>query len=191
MRFRNGPSSFQDAEAGLSDTRRHVLIFRGRAMLLPILKRVLFVAGAGMLGYAIFTIVESNAMQRYKAVEFDRTLALPANRRAKPEKVVAGQAIGKLTIPSVGISAIVLEGADYGTLKIAPGHIPGTALPGQGGNVAIAGHRDTFFRNLEKIRNGDTLSLSTLKGNYQYRVDLIKVVDPTRTDVLDSSGIRY
>src|SRR5207249_4196026 len=134
-------------------------------MLISILKRVLFIVGAGMLGYAIFTIAETRVMQRYETLQFDRTLALPANLRQA--RVVAGGPIGKLTIPATGISAIVLEGADDGTLKIAPGHIPGTSLPGQNGNVAIAGHRDTFFHKLETIRNGDFVRLTTLKGAYE------------------------
>jgi len=155
-------------------------------MLFSLLKRALFIAGAGMLGYAIFTIAQSHIMQRYETLQFDRTLALPANHRTK--HVVPGDPIGKLTIPSTGISAIVLEGTDSGTLKMAPGHIPGTALPGEAGNVAIAGHRDTFFRNLERIRSGDTVRLTTLRGTYHYRVDATEVVDPARTDVLESSG---
>jgi sortase A len=151
-------------------------------MLLSILKRGLFAAGASMLGYAIFTAAESHIVQRYEALKFDRALAVPANLRA------VGGPIAQLTIPSAGISAIVLEGSDESTLKIAPGHIPGTALPGEAGNVAIAGHRDTFFRKLERIRRGDTVKLATLKDTYQYKVDTIEVVDPARIDVLESSG---
>ncbi len=150
------------------------------------LKRALFVGGAGMLGYAVLTIAESGVMQHYETLQFDRTLALPANLRT--EHAEFGDPIGKLTIPSANISAIVLEGADSGTLKVAPGHIPGTALPEEGGNVAIAGHRDTFFRNLEMIRNGDSVKLTTMKGTYDYKVDVTEVVDPTRTDVLEPSG---
>jgi len=91
-------------------------------MLLSLLKRALFTAGAGMLGYAIFTIAQSHIMQRYETLQFNRTLALPANHGTK--HVLPGDRIGKLTIPSTGISAIVLEGADSGTLKIAPAIFP-------------------------------------------------------------------
>jgi sortase A len=153
-------------------------------MFSSILKRTLFVSGTAMLGYAIFTIAQSYVMQRYETLEFDRTLARPSNVRS--EHVRAGP-VGKLSIPSVGISAIVLEGADESTLKVAPGHITGTALPGEPGNVAMAGHRDTFFRNLARIRNGDSVKVMTLEGTYEYQVDTTEVVDPARTDVLDSS----
>jgi len=151
-------------------------------MLLAVLKRALLIVGVGTLAYAGVLIAEGHIMQRYETLKFDRARALPANSRT--DAVVPGGPIGKLTIPSAGISAIVLDGADSGTLNVAPGHIPGTALPGESGNVAIAGHRDTFFRNLETIRNGDPITLTTLGGVYQYKVDSMEVVDPTRTDVL-------
>ena len=151
-------------------------------MLLAVLKRVLFSAGVGTLAYAGVLIAESHLTQRYEALKFDRSLAVLVH---SPDKVVLpGDPIGKLTIGSVGISAMVLEGADSETLNVAPGHIPGTALPQENGNVAIAGHRDTFFRNLEKLRDGDSITLTTLTGVYWYRVDSMEVVDPARLDVL-------
>jgi sortase A len=155
-------------------------------MLLSILKRVLFVAGAGMLSYAAFAILEARFMQHYETVQFDGMLRLPAAPRANLRE--PGSPIGKLTIPSAGIAAVVLEGDDDGTLGIAPGHIPGTAFPGDRGNVGIAGHRDTFFRNLANVHGGDSVKVTTLKGVYEYRIDTTEVVDPARTDVLKSSG---
>ena len=154
-------------------------------MLFSFLKRALFIIGVSMLGYAFFTIAELHVVQRYEEIQFDRTLTHSANLPMK--HAVPGGPIGQLTIPSAGISAIVLEGADSATLKVAPGHIAGTALPGEGGNVAIAGHRDTFFRNLATIRSGDDVKLTTLTGTYEYRIDSTEVVDPARTDVLEST----
>ena len=58
---------------------------------------------------------------------------------------------------------MVVEGVDDGDLKRAVGHIPGTALPGEPGNVGIAGHRDTFFRPLRAIHRDDTITLTTLR----------------------------
>ena len=72
-------------------------------------------------------------------------------------------------------------------MRRAVGHIPGTPLPGQQGNVAIAGHRDTFFRALRNIRKDDEITLATLDGSYRYRVDSTKVVEPEDTQVLDDS----
>ena len=82
---------------------------------------------------------------------------------------------------------MILEGTDDVTLRRAVGHIPGTSLPGQKGNVAIAGHRDTFFRGLRNIHRGDAITLTTLKGSYRYRVDSTEVVDPQDAEVLYES----
>ena len=82
---------------------------------------------------------------------------------------------------------MVLEGTDSRTLRRAAGHIPGTALPWQPGDVGIAGHRDTFFRPLRKICRGDDITLQTLQGSYHYRVQFTRVVDPTDTWVMSSS----
>ena len=77
---------------------------------------------------------------------------------------------------------------DEGTLRRAVGHIRGTPLPGQRGNVALAGHRDTFFRGLRDIRVNDEITLTTLSGSYNYRVDSTKVVKPEETEVLEDDG---
>jgi sortase A len=73
-------------------------------------------------------------------------------------------------------------------LQRAVGHIRGTPLPGQRGNVALAGHRDTFFRGLRDIRVNDEITLTTLSGSYRYRVDSTKVVKPEETEVLEDDG---
>lgn len=96
----------------------------------------------------------------------------------------SGEMIGRLEIPRIHLSVIVLEGADSGTLDIAAGHIPGTALPGTNGNVGIAAHRDTFFRSLRDIRPNDRLTFSTPHGISEYAVDKTEVVDPDDIEVL-------
>ena len=95
-----------------------------------------------------------------------------------------GEMIGRLDIPRVNVSVIVLEGADSSVLDVAAGHIPGTALPGLSGNVGIAAHRDTFFRSLREIRAQDRLSLKTPAGIFQYAVESTEVVEPSDIGVL-------
>jgi len=97
------------------------------------------------------------------------------------------RAIGRLEIPDVDLSVMVLEGTDEHTLDRAVGHIAGTARPGEPGNLAIAGHRDGYFRGLRHVRTGDAISLTTLDGVARYQVDKIEVVKPGRTDVLAPS----
>jgi sortase A len=100
---------------------------------------------------------------------------------------VTGGLFGRIEISRLGLSVIVVEGVDTLTLRGAAGHIPGTALPGQPGNVGIAGHRDTFFRALRNIRQNDIITLTTLLGEYRYRVVSTKIVSPSDVGVLDPS----
>jgi len=96
--------------------------------------------------------------------------------------------IGRLEIPRLKLSAMVREGADGKTLHQAVGHIPGTALPGYAGNVALAGHRDTFFRALRNIKKDDAIDLETQNGTYRYLVESTDVVGPRDVGVLAASG---
>lgn len=95
-----------------------------------------------------------------------------------------GDMIGRLEIPRVNISVIVLEGSDSNILDVAAGHIPGTALPGTTGNVGIAAHRDTFFRSLRAIRPNDRLTFTTPIRTFEYGVESTEVVDPKNVGVL-------
>jgi sortase A len=83
---------------------------------------------------------------------------------------------------------MVAEGVDESTLARAVGHIPGTSAPENVGNVGLAGHRDTFFRGLSRIRLKDSIQLETTQGKYEYEVVRTEVVNPDQTDVLDSSN---
>ncbi len=96
--------------------------------------------------------------------------------------------IGRLEIPRLQLTAMVREGADGRTLHRAVGHIPGTALPGYAGNVALAGHRDTFFRALRDIRKDDTIDLETENGTYHYLVQSTEIVGPRDVGVLAASS---
>ncbi|HEX9187547.1 MAG TPA: class D sortase, partial [Vicinamibacteria bacterium] len=98
-----------------------------------------------------------------------------------------GRAWGRFDLPRLGLSALVAEGVDDATLGVAIGHVPGSAFPGEPGNVALAGHRDTVFRLLEEVRPEDVLRLVTPDGMFEYRVEWLAIVDPGRTDVLASS----
>ena len=95
--------------------------------------------------------------------------------------------LGRLQIPRLNVAAMVREGADEGTLRRAVGHIPGTALPGEKGNVGLAGHRDTFFRALRNIKKNDTIDLETVNGTFTYLVESTKIVGPRDVTVLAAS----
>lgn len=92
--------------------------------------------------------------------------------------------VGRIEIPRLQVAAIVREGADEKTLSRAVGHIPSTAFPGEVGNAAFAGHRDTFFRALRNIRKNDKIVVNTLDGSYEYLVQSTKIVSPNDVSVL-------
>jgi sortase A len=114
--------------------------------------------------------------------------ANPVRAGSMASVVRAGIPLGQIEVSSIGLAVMILEGTDGRTLRRAVGHIPGTALPGEQGNIGIAGHRDTFFRPLRNIHMDDEITLTTLKGVYRYRVDSMKLVEPEDTVVLNNSG---
>ena len=85
---------------------------------------------------------------------------------------------------------MVVQGDSPKILRRAVGHIVETAMPGGQGNVTLAGHRDTFFRPLRNIRRGDTVTLKTLEGAFQYEVESTAVVPPNDIQVLQPSAER-
>ncbi|MEI9813149.1 MAG: class D sortase [Acidobacteriota bacterium] len=96
--------------------------------------------------------------------------------------------MGRIAIARLNVSVIVMEGTDHLTLRRAAGHIAGTALPGEPGNVGISAHRDTFFRPLRNIARDDVITLETPAGEYRYRVVSTKIVNPEDVSVLDADG---
>lgn len=99
-----------------------------------------------------------------------------------------GEAVAVIRIPKIGVDKAVVEGVSVADLQKGPGHYPGTPLPGQGGNAAIAGHRTTYgapFFELDRLVIGDEVVVRTLQGEFRYAVDRISVVRPTQVEVLD------
>lgn len=96
----------------------------------------------------------------------------------------AGDPIGRIDIDRVGLSAIIAEGDDPRTLRRAVGHVPSTPLPGDDGNVVLAGHRDTFFRALRTVEEGDRIRVTTPDERLDYEITSIEVVGPEETDVM-------
>lgn len=99
-----------------------------------------------------------------------------------------GALIGRMEIPNIGISVMVLEGDNESVLGKAVGHVPATAFPGGAGNVVVAGHRDTFFRALRDIQKDDEITFTTTEGTYHYQVESIDKVGPQDVQVLQKSS---
>jgi sortase A len=102
-----------------------------------------------------------------------------------------GEPVAVLRIPKLGLDKVVVEGTDRPQLQLGPGHYTATPLPGQPGNIAIAGHRTTYgapFRHLDDLQPGDELFLATMAGERRYVVEGARRVAPTDVSVLDPTG---
>jgi sortase A len=163
--------------------------------------RVLFLAiGVSTLGFVGYSILDASLFQAYQNWRLDRALTNPRSGPGTTPALISsaaaagrtsatpGTALGRIEISRIGVAVIIVEGTDEVSLRRAVGHISGTALPGEQGNVGLAGHRDTFFRALRNIRQNDDVTLTTPTGSYHYLVDSIRIVSPTDSDVLIDSG---
>lgn len=149
--------------------------------------RLCVVIGAILIVIFLYDWVDARAYQVRYARHFDSfersENAAPSAQSSQPPQ--AGSAIGKIQVPRLGLSVVVLEGDDGRTLRLGAGHIPGTALLGQRGNAVVAAHRDTFFRPLHLVQSGDLIRVLTEHGSYNYRVELTEVVSPDDVRVLE------
>jgi sortase A len=148
-----------------------------------------FVAIAvSMLAWCGYVLADTWSFQRTGQRQFE---GLRIDRVSAPGTLpppASGGLIGRIDIPRLDISVVVIEGTGSTTLRRAVGHIRGTALPGHRGNIGISGHRDSFFRPLRNIRKDDVITLTTLDGEYHYRVVSTNIVVPSDVAVLNSDG---
>jgi len=162
-------------------------------------KWALGAAAAIMLGYCGVVLADGWLFQQRERRHLEQLLhdrqaasdragrvSPPASK--SPPVVAAGELVGRIEIPRLGLSVIVAEGVDPLTLRRAVGHIPGTGMPGEPGNVGLAGHRDTFFRPLRNIRKDDIVTIATPAGEYRYRVVSTRIVSPSDVGVLAPGG---
>lgn len=154
------------------------------------LSYIFIILGVLTLSYVGYGLLDARRYQAEQARRFEYTLkatqATPRAGLAAP--VSEGAPLGRIEISRVGLTAMIQEGVGKETLHHAVGHIPTTPLPGARGNVALAGHRDTFFRGLRHVRQDDEITLTTLTGVYRYRVQAMQVVAPEATEVLNATA---
>ena len=152
---------------------------------------VVAIACLGLDGYAYLDRV---LFQNYQSWLFERASnrvnAPSAESIQQPGAAshLASGIIGRLSVPRLHLSAMVAEGVDAKTLRLSVGHIPMTALPGQTGNVGVAGHRDTFFRALKDLRAKDRIVFLTSTGTINYEVVWLSVVGSDDVSVLAPSA---
>jgi sortase A len=178
------------------------------------MRRLLLLLGLAGIGYYGYSVAEEYVYQSYANWAFDEEIAghtvtfwdylrqiaglsrtLPVEPPAGLPKMAPeehrpapGELLGRVTIPRLNMSAVVLEGVDTATLRRSAGHVPSTALPGDVGNFSIAAHRDTLFRPLKDIRVGDEVQFATTQKNLVFRVVSTRIVKPTDVSVLRGEG---
>ncbi len=154
------------------------------------ISNVAILAGFFCVGVWGWSVVHRLAYEDRENQVFDQQLrdsraaSLPVEARSPVKQPAPQSVIGRLLIPRLHLRAMVREGTDAPTLDVALGHVAGTALPGETGNIAIAGHRDTLFQCLRNVAKGDRIVLQTTHGTYTYQVDRIGVVTPRDVGVL-------
>lgn len=114
----------------------------------------------------------------------------PANPAPVIQAPAVGNAVGVIDIPSINLDKVMVQGIGESDLQKGPGHYPGTPLPGERGNVAIAGHRTTYgapFYRLNELQKGQSIQVITVQGSFTYHVLRSIVVSPTDTAVIAPS----
>ena len=151
----------------------------------------LWIVAAATLGYCGYAYASAALHQNQRKAAF-KTLQAEADpvqatvrtgmgASAPPTR---GEVLGIPDIPRIGLSSVVEQGVDSAVLSDSVGHIPGTALPGQDGNAALAAHRDTYFRHRSQLRSGDEIIFRSISATYTYTVQSTSIVQPTDTTVL-------
>ena len=154
-----------------------------------LLSGVLIAGGACLLYIGGQDLFESRLGQAEAAHAFEQPVpdtpeSRAATQTASLHSVNRGDTLAKLKIPRLDAELYVVEGDGHKELRRGPGHLAGTALPGENGNCVIAGHRDTHFRVLKDIREGDDIILQTSAGQFLYRVKRTRIVSPENTSAL-------
>ena len=139
-------------------------------------------------------------MAESRWVQYVGAMQVAAARRDQQETIVPpkpsgsgsrtpvqrGKVLGQFEVPRLKLSYVLLEGTDNRTLDKSIGHVVGTGLPGESGNISIAGHRNTHFRKLEWIRRGDEIVLTSPRGQYRYQVEWLRLFRPDDIEVIDA-----
>src|SRR5437867_13126210 len=143
-----------------------------------LIQKILVTVGQACLSLCAFFIFQARLAQ--SIIQEQLYLPRPAQASAATpgRSLQEGDLFGRLEVPRLNMSVMVMEGIGAATLRLGAGHIPGTPM-------AFAAHRDSFFRPLKDIQTGDTIRLTTLDDVKEYRVVSTKIVPPTDTSVLD------
>ena len=167
---------------------------RRRSNVLRWFANILLIAGLMAVAVSVASFITTAAWQQWQNRAFDRVRAVAGKQAQSPKQIGThvenGAILGRLVIPRLHVQSIIREGSDTRVLSVALGHIPGTAFPGQQGNIGVAGHRDTLFRSLRHVRDNDEITFETPGATYVYRVKSTEIVKPTDVAVLNPGPTR-
>jgi sortase A len=170
-------------------TKRQMFLPTRTRWLLQGSRYLFFITGILALGYVGLTLLDAGLYQVSAKRSLESQIQMAKEQTVIQSKPAAkvGDVLGRMDIPRLGVSVAVLQGTNSRMLRRGVGHIEGTPLPGEPGNSGIAGHRDTFFRELKDVRKNDEIEFQTAAGLFRYQVDWVKVVAPDDTSVLNPS----
>lgn len=173
---------------------------------LSVVGRTFITAGLLLLGLVAYQLwgtgLEQSRAQSRLRDEFQTLIASPPTTTTEDGPVTdddgtsmpqinvpnrPNSALALLEIPSASVADVVVNGATVSALRHGPGHVAGTALPGQPGNSAIAGHRTSYgapFADLDDVKIGDDVRVTTRDGRFTYTVSDVRIVSPRQTEVL-------
>jgi sortase A len=165
-----------------------------------VLETGFWVIAAGAFGYCSFVYASSAVHQAQREDSFNNRKAentsaklavnspatIDTNSSNQPLK--DGRLLGFLDIPKIGLSSVVEEGAAPSILSRGVGHLSGTALPGERGNVGLAGHLDSYFGELSKLGIGDILTFRSMTKTYDYSIVSTHVADAAAAKVSPQSN---
>jgi len=151
--------------------------------------RLLLSCGLALIAGCALVVISMVMFQWHAASVLDRKLESPVRAAAAGVRLHSpGEVLARLEIPRLGLSQIILEGTSDSTLRLGLGHIEETAFPGELGNVGVAGHRDTFFRAIANMHQGDLVIVTASSGKIAYMVDSLKVTTPEDVESLDPTA---
>ncbi|HZG83806.1 sortase [Paenibacillus sp.] len=145
-----------------------------------VIPAVMIVGGAALFSYHGWSYMKQTVLLRFfPAIEY-----VPGQNGLWSPEPKIGEKIGDLHIPSLNVDVPIIHGTEARELERGAGHYPESSLPGQGGHVYVAGHRDTVFIKLKDLKIGDTIEFATPYGTYIYEATGFQIVPDTDTSVL-------
>ena len=157
--------------------------------LLRFVASVMTVSGVLLVGDAAATLLwqepVSYVLSHFRQNGLEAALAEPP-KRVRERKPLPGDAIGRISLPTLDRSHLVVEGTETGDLRKGPGHYSDTPMPGERGTIGIAGHRTTYgapFRTIDRLKPGDPAVVDMTYGRFTYQVEKTRIVDPAEVSV--------